>query len=124
MNSYDIDGVIYINKEIRGVNPGDGDIIITGRSFEESESTYKMLKSRGIINRVYFNPIPFAEKTRETSGIHKASILNELKAMGTIIKAHFEDDEIQIEQIKKLAPWVNIIHLNHELTDKENKLPD
>jgi hypothetical protein len=124
MNSYDIDGVIYINKEFTGVCPGPDDIIITGRSFQEKEKTLQMLFNRKIYNKVYFNDLEFEEKTRKSSGIHKGNTLNFLKENGIVIDIHFEDDEIQIEEIKKVAPWVNIIHLVHNLTEKENKLPD
>lgn len=121
MNSFDIDGVVYINKDIPGVNPGINDVIITGRSYEESEETYRMLKARGINNVVYFNPLPYSQKTRESSGIHKAKTLNMLQSIGYNINFHAEDDPIQIEQIKLLAPWVNIIYMDHNLTYKENQ---
>jgi hypothetical protein len=120
MNSFDIDGVIYINKDVVGVYPGPEDIIITGRSFEEFHETQKMLERRGINNPVFYNPIPFTDKSRITSGVHKASILNTLRDEGKVVKVHFEDDPIQIEQIKKIAPWVNVIYLQHNLTNKEN----
>ena len=117
MNSFDIDGVIYIRKDLIGVRPGPDDIIITGRSFEERKETETMLFNAGIFNRVYYNPLPYADKTRESSGLHKADVLNKFK---DDIVIHFEDDPIQINAIKKLCPWVNIVHLNHELTNKEN----
>lgn len=120
MNSFDIDGVIYINKDIIGVYPGPDDIIITGRSFEEREETQKMLQGRGILNEVIYNPLPFNKKSRITSGAHKAITLNMLKAEGRDIKVHFEDDPIQIDQIKKIASWVNVVYLQHDLTNKEN----
>jgi hypothetical protein len=31
-----------------------------------------------------------------------------------------KDDEIQINMIKEYAPWVNIIHIKHDLIEKEN----
>jgi hypothetical protein len=120
INTYDIDGVIYINKDIIGITPLSGDIIITGRSFEEIPETKNMLKSRNISNHVYYNMIPFDQKCRESSGIHKGNTLNLLKTIGYEVGVHFEDDEIQIEQIKIIAPWVNIIHINHNLVEKEN----
>jgi hypothetical protein len=120
MNSFDIDGVIYINKDIIGVYPGPDDVIITGRSFEEFKETQKMLDGRGIKNVVFYNPLPFDQKSRITSGVHKAITLNKLRDEGKDIKVHFEDDPIQIEQIKKIAPWVNVVYLQHDLTNKEN----
>ena len=120
MNSFDIDGVIYINKDIIGVYPGPKDVIVTGRSFEEREATLKMLNDRGIYNKVFFNPEMYDNKSRTSSGVHKARVLNRLKDQGYDIVVHFEDDPIQIEQIINLAPWVKIIHLDHGFTNKEN----
>lgn len=120
MNTFDIDGVIYIRKGLMGVRPGPDDIIITGRSYEEEVETRKMLLEAGIKNPVFFNPLKFDQKTREGSGVHKANTLNKLKEDGFNIQIHFEDDPIQIEEIKKLAPWVSVVHLDHDLTYKEN----
>ena len=120
MNSFDIDGVIYINKDHIGVFPGKEDVIITGRSFEESNETLSMLNERGIRNKVYFNPLTFEEKTRESSGLHKATILNKLKVEGHTIDIHFEDDPVQIVQIKLHCPWINVVHVSHNLTTMEN----
>ena len=120
INSFDIDGVIFINNEITGVYPGPNDVIITGRSIEEAPETYKMLKARGINNLVYFNALPFESKTRESSGVHKGKIIQILKMAGINVKCHFEDDEIQIQQIKAIVPDVKIVHLVHDMTEKEN----
>jgi len=120
MNSFDIDGVIYIRKGLMGVRPGPDDVIITGRSFEEEVETRKMLLEARIQNPVFFNPLKFDQKSRQASGVHKANILNKLKEDGFNIQIHFEDDPIQIEEIKLLAPWVNVVHLDHDLTYKEN----
>jgi hypothetical protein len=120
MNTFDIDGVIYIRKGLIGVRPGPDDVIITGRSFEEEPETRQMLREAGINNPVFFNPLKFDQKTREGSGVHKANILNKLKADGNDVQIHFEDDPIQIAEIKKLCPWINIVHLDHDLTYKEN----
>jgi hypothetical protein len=120
MNSFDIDGVIYINKDLRGVFPGVNDVIITGRSYEERPETISMLLARGIENEIFFNPLKFDQKTRESSGVHKANTLNVLKSRGYDLRIHFEDDEIQIEQIKIICPWINVVHIVHNLTNKEN----
>lgn len=120
MNTFDIDGVIYIRKGLMGVRPGPDDIIITGRSFEEEPETRQMLHEAGINNPVFFNPLKFDQKSREASGVHKANTLNRLKDDGFNIEIHFEDDPIQITEIKRLCPWINIVHLSHDLTNKEN----
>lgn len=118
INTYDIDGVIFFGKEFCGVRPEPHDIIITGRSVEERAETQKMLDSRGIKNVVFYNPISFVDKTRVMSGIHKGRIISELKKMGVQHGFHFEDDEIQIEQILKIDPTIRIVHLVHNYTEK------
>jgi hypothetical protein len=120
MNSFDIDGVIYIRKGLIGVRPGPDDVIITGRSIDEEPETKAMLEAAGIFNTVFYNPTNFDNKSRAGSGVHKAMILNALKETGKDIQIHFEDDPIQIAEIKKHAPWVNVVHLDHDLTYKEN----
>lgn len=117
VNTFDIDGVIYFGPEHYGVRPCDMDIIVTGRSYEQREETEKMLESRGIHNRVMYNPLKRSdpEYGREASGKHKAKTLAELEANHDyIIGMHFEDDPIQIAEIKKLHPNLNIIHLVRE----------
>lgn len=118
INTFDCDGVITL-----GIYPGPKDKIITGRSFEERVETLEYLKAKGIHNEVFFNPLTFDEKTRETSGIHKANILKMLMNSGYKISCHFEDDEIQISQIIRNIPenTINIIHVNHNgLINMEN----
>jgi hypothetical protein len=120
INSFDIDGVIYMG-EFGGVYPGPSDIIITGRSFEEELATLQMLKKKGINNEVFFNPIPFDQKSRESSGKHKANILNDLRLFkGIKVGIHFEDDPIQAAVIREDAPHVQVVLLQHDLVEKEN----
>lgn len=111
MYGFDCDGVLTI-----GLTPSSiDDVIITGRSYEEATETLEYLRNRGIRNQVFFNPIPFVDKTRASSGQWKAKMI---KVLG--IKRFFEDDEIQIAEILKVNPEVEIIHINHNLTEKEN----
>lgn len=117
INTFDIDGVIYLGK-YDGVYPGKNDIIITGRSYEEAEKTNKMLESKGITNKVYFNPLPISLKTRATSGLHKARVIRMLLEKGYKHGVHFEDDEIQIEQIKIHVPEIRIVHMVSDLVEK------
>ena len=42
INTFDIDGVIYMGEEFTGVRPCRDDIIITGRPQEEFIETQKM----------------------------------------------------------------------------------
>lgn len=119
INSFDIDGVIFMGK-YGGVYPGPDDVIITGRSKEEEPETMDMLESKGISNTVYMNPTPFDKKSREDSGRHKGRTLRYLEENGYRIGVHFEDDHIQAEEIKKIMPHVHIVLLQHDLVEKEN----
>lgn len=119
INSFDIDGVIYMGK-YGGVFPGPHDIIITGRSKEEEPETSAMLLSKGITNKVFMNPTAFDSKTREDSGRHKGRTLFYLEQTGMRIGIHFEDDPIQAEIIRKMMPHINVVLLQHELVEKEN----
>jgi len=119
INTFDIDGVINFDQ-YDGLYPGYNDIIITGRSVEESFDTLKMLRAKGIRNQVYFNPLPFSKKTRKSSGIHKGKTLKMLIDSGFEHGIHFEDDEIQIEEILKIVKFVNIVHIKSNLVEKEN----
>lgn len=120
-NTYDIDGVIFINKKFGGINPGPNDIIITGRSWDEEEETRSMLKERGLNNILFMNPIPFDMKTRQSSGNHKAMVLNELISYGFDIGFHFEDDPIQALEINNNCKRVPVILIgSNEFTNLEN----
>ena len=123
LNSFDIDGVIYLG-EFGGVYPGPTDVIITGRSYEEESETRAMLAHKGIQNEVFFNKLPFAQKTRELSGWHKAYTIRHLISQGRQIAVHFEDDPIQADVISKVCPDVKIVLLVHDLTEKENRRND
>lgn len=116
INGFDCDGVITV-----GIHPGPRDVIITGRSYEEEPETNAMLLKRGIVNKVFFNKLPYEMKTRESSGKHKAKTITYLKDCGIIIKNFFEDDPIQWQIIERECPWVNVIHVVHDLTNKENE---
>src|SRR5271166_3012041 len=106
--TFDIDGVIFMGWDKPGIYPGPRDIIITGRSNQEMPETLAMLKEKGIQNMVYFNPLPFDQKTRKSSGEHKAKILNYLLSMNEQIFCHYEDDLIQANVIKEKCPTVNV----------------
>ena len=119
INSFDIDGVIYMGK-YGGVFPGPHDIIITGRSKEEEPETSAMLLSKGISNKVYMNPTAFDNKSREDSGRQKGRTLVYLEEIGMRFGIHFEDDPVQAEIIRKMMPHINVVLLQHELVEKEN----
>jgi hypothetical protein len=113
INTFDIDGVIYMGEEFTGVRPCRDDIIITGRPQEEFIETQKMLKSRGIYNLLYMNPLKRTDPdySRESSGRFKAKTINTLIQEGYNIGMHFEDDLIQIKEIHKVHPTLDIIHM-------------
>ncbi len=119
INTFDIDGVIFMGDEFTGVWPGPEDIIITGRSITQSDETLSMLRERGIFNQVYFNPLRRSdpEYSREASGEWKAKVLRMLQICYDI-GIHFEDDPIQIEKIQQAKLDINIVHLHHTLTVK------
>lgn len=116
INTFDIDGVIDFGEDFTGVRPSYGDIIITGRPIYEFKKTQEMLISRGIDNTVYMNPLSRDDirYNRNTSGQFKSGIITTLKNMGYDIAMHFEDDPIQIKEIRKDHPDLNIIHLKRE----------
>ena len=117
VNTFDFDGVIYFGGDNIGTRPSEGDIIITGRSYEEREKTETWCKRFGIKNQIIFSRVPEKLKTREISGYHKAITLRELqKTMKIAI--HFEDDPIQKAIIEAMVPEVRVVHLVHELTEK------
>lgn len=120
INTFDIDGVIYINREVGGVHPGSNDVIITGRSYQEFPETRRMLAARGIHNRIFYNRAKFEQKTREGSGQHKAAVIKRLQKHGYVVMCHFEDDPIQASEIKDRCPDVEVVMLIHDLTTKEN----
>jgi len=115
VNVFDLDGVITI-----GIMPKEEDLIITGRSFEERPETQKYLKKLGLKNRVYYSPLKFNEKTRKSSGRHKSFVLSALKREGVNVKILFEDDPDQWEEVAEHCPWVSIVKITHDLTEKEN----
>lgn len=117
VNSFDFDGVIYFGNKNPGARPAKGDVIITGRSYEEEDKTRKFCKEYGIENDIYFSQVPEHLKTREISGYHKAMTLRNL-SQNINIAIHFEDDPIQKEIIEALCPSVKVVHLVHELTEK------
>lgn len=111
INTFDIDGVIYQKGAPTGIFPGPRDILITGRPASERDITLKMLRSRGIDNIVIFNPLErdHPDYSRVGSGRHKARTLVELRQRFNVM-IHFEDDEVQADEIKKEHPDLRIIH--------------
>lgn len=120
INTYDIDGVIYMGEDLDGLRPNVNDVIITGRSIEEQKETEIVLNKKGIKNNVFYNQLPFDEKSRESSGVHKGNTIKMLQEDGFEIGIHFEDDPIQAEEIKKICPEVNVVLIVHDLVTKEN----
>jgi hypothetical protein len=121
INSYDIDGVIYMGDGFKGLRPGPNDIIITGRSaIEEQKYTTEWLHKHALYNLLFMNPVAFNDKTRENSGAHKAATLNRLLDAGVPIGIHFEDDDVQASIIEANCPRVKVVRICHDLVEKEN----
>ena len=121
INGFDIDGVLNLGNGKCGIHPGPDDVIITGRSYEEEPETRAFLKRNGIHNNVYFNSVTFDNKSRKSSGIHKAKTLKFLKnEEGLQVEFFYEDDEIQKTEIENGCDWVKVIHVCHDFTPKEN----
>ena len=117
INTFDIDGVIYFGDEATGVRPCEDDIIITGRPFHDYDETFDMLNSRGINNPIFMNPLSRGDNPhygRKASGIWKGHMISYLKDLGYEIVMHFEDDPVQIKEIKKRHPEIYIVHLKRE----------
>lgn len=103
--SFDFDGVLFNGVGMPALRPGPNDVIITGRSWEESNFVQKYLFDRGIDNTVFYNNLRMKEKTRETSGFHKAKILNTISE----VVIHYDDDPVQAEVIRRY--WKGIVIL-------------
>jgi hypothetical protein len=118
IRTFDIDGVICMG-DWAGVRPFQDDVIITGRSIDEMGETERYLYDRGIMNHVFYNPVRFEDKTRESSGEHKARVINDLLSRGYEIHCHFEDDEVQAQIIER-ETGLPVVLLKHNLVNKEN----
>ncbi|MCK5020084.1 MAG: hypothetical protein KAS32_23725 [Candidatus Peribacteraceae bacterium] len=121
INTYDLDGVIFMGDGRVGIRPSPSDVIITGRSSEERTETENFLAHNHMAaSRLIMNPIPFDYKTREMSGRHKVVALSLLQKEGYDIVFHYEDDPIQAKIIEDAELGVHVILLVHDLVEKEN----
>jgi hypothetical protein len=125
VNGFDIDGVIHLGNGVCGIRPGPQDVIITGRSFEEEAETLAFLRKHGINNIVFFNPAAFDKKSRKSSGHHKGKTISSLYRLGVKIRYFYEDDEIQMAEIKEAIERSNldtrVIKIDNPYVEKENK---
>jgi len=128
VNGFDIDGVIHLGDGVCGIRPGPGDVIITGRSFEEEAETLAFLRRNGINNPVFFNQCHYEEKSRTGSGNHKAETIKLLHRAGLSVQYFFEDDEVQKAEIERgieeVSTWgigTKVIHVNNPHVKKENR---
>ena len=103
VNIYDFDGVITC-----GVCPRPGDIVVTGRGYNECTFVYRAFdeimgeEGAHLAFPFYFNPkTKEMGRTREDSGHHKAGILERLLRAGIEIGLIFEDDPIQAQIIQE-----------------------
>lgn len=102
MNMFDFDGVVSI-----GLCPAVGDVVVTGRGFDECEIVYAKLKellgvSQSVKIPVFFNTkLKSQNRTRLDSARHKVETLSRLLSAGNRIETIFEDDPVQFEYMKK-----------------------
>lgn len=105
MNMFDFDGVVSI-----GLCPRPGDVIVTGRGFDECEFVRTRLIE--ILGPYLASKIPIffnmklkgQGRTRRDSANHKADILAQLLSHGHQIETIFEDDP---EQYTTLSLFIN-----------------
>jgi hypothetical protein len=117
-NIFDFDGVTTI-----GIHPTVDDIIITGRTVDESRFVLDYVWRHGLQCPVYFNPCTIQTRGRGTvecrkhSALHKAKTIVQLVNGGVQIGKIFEDDKVQIDVMKECFknthPWLIdcIIHI-------------
>lgn len=106
-NVFDFDGVITV-----GIIPKKGDIIITGRGFDECSEVYEFIDNiSGIPGYhknfpIYFNPKTRSNnRTRECSANHKRSTIISLLSSCIDIQFIFEDDPLQAKTIQSGLDW-------------------
>lgn len=105
LNGYDFDGVITA-----GVRPkSPSDVIITGRSYEESLETYSYLHRHGIYNAVYFMPYKFDDKHPNLSAEWKAFMIGMLN-----VETFHEDEIRQANIIKASHPNLEVVLVTNE----------
>jgi hypothetical protein len=114
INTYDIDGVILVAPNVKGLTPGKDDVIITGRSFQDRPETELALKNIGIHNKVIYNELPKSNMSRSASGYHKVEAIKSLQDQGYKVHIHFEDDPIQLAIIQNLCDNVHVILVTEE----------
>lgn len=119
INTFDYDGVINLGHGYTGVKPCENDIIVTGKPISEYTELRMKLNSMDINNHVIMNPISRSsdEYGREASGKWKAKVLTLLKECYDI-GIHFEDDPIQIEEIRQRHSDIEIVYLRHGLVER------
>lgn len=119
-NTFDFDGVIYLGDFI-GVQPTIRDHIVTGRSYEEYDFVEFYLRDvvglRFPLENIHMNPLPYSQKSRESSAKHKVEVIQRLRRKtGESHGVHFEDDPLQIKVMNELDPSIRIVHLVHNFT--------
>lgn len=102
---FDFDGVLTNDKFI--IKPTINDVVVTGRSFEESSQVYRHIFDKfGFLPCIFFSPIlkDIRENFRQElhSGAHKHNIIRQLIDSGVTITDIYEDDIKQAEYIVSL----------------------
>jgi hypothetical protein len=111
LTSWDFDNTLTTGL----FSPKEGDIILTGRCYDEAPYVFQKLKELGIMIQlpIFFNPMPIRvrgdhnEEARIKSACHKVEVLNKLIHYNDV--THYDDDLVQIDMIRRYVPQVNII---------------
>lgn len=112
ITSWDFDGTLTTGQFV----PKSGDVIVTGRCFDEASIVINKLKDLGIVPlAIYFNTLPLSvrgdhsEDARVKSAMHKVDVLTKLSVNCDVV--HYDDDPIQIKILKDSLPQVEVVEV-------------
>lgn len=111
MKQYDFDGVVS-----KGHHPDVGDVIVSGRCWDECQVIYDYLEKHDLKGiPVFFNPMPYAKRGDHTIEARTASAMHKIKTFRALV-AHnviseiLEDDPLQLKLIEeKLWPVISSV---------------
>lgn len=107
MIGYDIDGVLIRKDGFVLFQPTKDDVIVTGRSYQNAEKTYRALADISIFSAVYFNPLISKEVTPINAARWKSEMIGRLG-----ITEFYEDDIEQIHHMRFVHPLVTFHHVS------------
>lgn len=114
IRSYDFDGTLTTGQFSPKV---DLDIVLTGRTFNEAKYVNAEITKLGCEGiAVFFNPLSIkvrgngTTESRTVSAMHKIDILTKLSATHDV--THYDDDELQLNLIKRALPHVRLVKIS------------